>query len=318
MVDRPNARSSHSSPVIRGGGVAIIVTVFGLMEYSVDGAGLIIIRISMALILLLAAISFADDLRSVGARIRFGCHSFSTIVILCLLGVPRLPWDEPLATMLSVGAYILGFFWIVGYTNAFNFMDGINGIASIQAGITGVGGAILGVAAGLSPQHPAVVISFAVGGAAIGFLPHNFPRARMFMGDVGSAPLGFLLAIVTWWMACSAGWWLLIPLGALHANFVLDTGITLIRRVVRGERWHEAHREHFYQRLVRTGWSHTCVTMIEAVLQLAVLCVLITFLGNSVIAQICASLVVGFVWITFFWIAEKRFLLWERSATSSV
>ena len=91
------------------------------------------------------------------------------------------------------------------------------------------------------------------------------------MGDVGSAPLGFLLAFLALWAAKEHGWWLLIPLALLHANFVLDTGITFVRRVLRGEKWYDAHREHFYQRLIRSGKSHAFVTGCEMGLQLLVL-----------------------------------------------
>jgi len=201
-------------------------------------------------------------------------------------------------------AWIIGFFWIAGYTNAFNFMDGINGIASLQATITGCGMALLvGTSTGNFASTP-VLLSLLIGGAALGFLPHNFPKARMFMGDVSSAPLGFLLAVVALWLAQTAGWWLMIPLGLLHANFVLDTAITLFRRILRGERWYDAHREHFYQRLIRSGRSHTFVTLWEAGLQLVTLGLVLLYPQASVGMRVGITVSVLFIWLVFFFCCE--------------
>jgi UDP-N-acetylmuramyl pentapeptide phosphotransferase/UDP-N-acetylglucosamine-1-phosphate transferase len=154
---------------------------------------------------------------------------------------------------------------------------------------------------------PPVLLSLVIAGACAGFLPHNFPRARMFMGDVGSAPLGFLLAALVVWIARDYGWWLLIPLGLLHANFVLDTGLTLARRVLRGERWYEAHREHFYQRLIRAGKSHPFVTGLEMALQGVVLGLMVLYLHASVPARVGLIAVVILVWLAFFAYCERLF-----------
>ena len=178
-------------------------------------------------------------------------------------------------------------------------MDGINGLAASQAGITGLGMGLIAGTATAQWSAPAVLASFVVGGAAVGFLPHNFPRARMFMGDVGSAPLGFILAILVIMVARDCGWWLLVPLCMLHFNFVLDTGVTLTKRILRRERWFEAHREHYYQRLVHSGKSHTFVTLVEACLQ--IICVLVLLLYKYAGSSCRLSLigVIIFVWCAF-------------------
>jgi UDP-N-acetylmuramyl pentapeptide phosphotransferase/UDP-N-acetylglucosamine-1-phosphate transferase len=236
-------------------------------------------------------------------------------------------------TIPAVISFTVLFLWIAGYTNAFNFMDGINGIAAGQAVVTGVGMALLssvassqgsvvsgqtsevstslsgslwssGQTAGVSPP---VLLSVIVAGAAAGFLPHNFPRARMFMGDVGSAPLGFILAVLVIWLARDHGGWLLIPLALLHANFVLDTAITLGRRVLRGERWYEAHKEHFYQRLVRAGKSHTFVTLFEMGLQVVVLGLMLLYVVSTVPVRIALALMVLLIWAGFFVYCEREF-----------
>jgi UDP-N-acetylmuramyl pentapeptide phosphotransferase/UDP-N-acetylglucosamine-1-phosphate transferase len=216
-------------------------------------------RMVMVLIpfaVLIAGISFIDDLKSLPALVRFGCHAAAGMAVLFGLGWTTMAFEmgpEFRVELPWIIGMSLGFLWVAGYTNAFNFMDGINGIAGGQAVVTGIGsGVLVGIATGEWLSLP-VLFAFLVSGAAAGFLPHNFPRARMFMGDVSSAPLGFLLAALTLWLAQAHGWWLLIPLALLHANFVLDTGITLFRRIWRGEKWHAPHREHFYQRLIRAG-----------------------------------------------------------------
>jgi UDP-N-acetylmuramyl pentapeptide phosphotransferase/UDP-N-acetylglucosamine-1-phosphate transferase len=163
------------------------------------------------------------------------------------------------------------------------------------------------IAAGVPVAHPALVLTAIIAGAAAGFLPHNFPKARMFMGDVGAVFLGFGLAAIAVWIAADRGWWLLVPLGCLHANFILDTTITVIRRILRGEVFHQAHREHFYQRLVRAGWSHTRVTLTEAVLQVAVATVLTLGVAQGPWAMLWMVPVVGGIWLGFFGLCERTF-----------
>jgi UDP-N-acetylmuramyl pentapeptide phosphotransferase/UDP-N-acetylglucosamine-1-phosphate transferase len=309
VIDKPNARSSHAVPTVRGGGVAIILTLLGAvvgLAWTASQRGLPLAP-SLALgaaVLALAVVSFCDDLRSVGARIRFGCHAGAAIAVLVFVGLPQIGAGEAGSLALA----LVGFLWIAGYTNAFNFMDGINGLAAGQAAVTGAATAALALAAGVPVHHPLVWLALVVAGAAAGFLPHNFPRARMFMGDVSSAPLGFLLAALGWWLACEAGWWILLPVGLLHANFVLDTGVTLARRVARGERWYEAHREHFYQRLIRSGHSHAYVTGWQLGFQLVI--------AVAVVAAVRAgggwwllpvTLVVALVWAVLFLQAERCF-----------
>ncbi len=314
VIDKPNARSSHAVPTVRGGGVTIILTLLGAIaglawtacEWGLPLAPIAALGVA---VLVLAVVSFCDDLRSVGARIRFGCHAAAAISVLAVIGVPAIG----LGAAGSLGLALVGFLWIAGYTNAFNFMDGINGLAAGQAAVTAVGTAALALAAGVPVHHPLVWLALVVAGAAAGFLPHNFPRARMFMGDVSSAPLGFLLAALGWWLACEAGWWLLLPVGLLHANFVLDTGVTLARRIARGERWYEPHREHFYQRLIRSGHSHAYVTGWELGFQIVIATAVVTAVhvgGGWWLLPV--TMVVALVWAVVFLHAERRF----RSATA--
>lgn len=308
IIDRPNARSSHTEPVARGGGLGILLALVVAVALGVSVDGRVMAWLGSGLGV--AVISFVDDLKPQPAWLRFGCHLAGAALILWALGWPLLRvsfssdtgWLMPLG--LGAGTAL---FFLVGHTNAFNFMDGINGIAGGQATITGVGMALLtGLAAGDWSSTP-VLLSFALAGATAGFLPHNFPRARMFMGDVSSAPLGLLLAALVVWLAAAHGAWLLLPLGLLHANFLLDTAITLTRRVARGERWFEAHREHFYQRLIRSGKSHALVTGVEMGLQLVALGLLVAYVrGEPELRPWLAGAVVA-LWLGFFGCAEVVF-----------
>ncbi len=310
IMDRPGERSSHHEPTLRGGGIGIMAVVFAggiWLDWTSGGvrwAGV------MTAGLFLAIVSFWDDIRSVGVGWRFACHAIAACAALASLGWPLwvLAPSDDLSLVLPFGVSIVaGFLWVAGYTNAFNFMDGVNGLAGLQATITGLGTGLLG---GLASGHwDAACIQFAwiVGGAAAGFLPHNFPRARMFMGDVGSAPLGFLLAVLALWTARDCGAWLLIPLLLLHLNFVSDTGITLVRRVGRGEVWFRPHREHFYQRLLRSGRSHTSVTLWEVTLQLVVLVLLVLYVYvGPLLRGVIIAAAFG-LWSAFFLGCERAF-----------
>ena len=297
ILDRPNQRSSHSRPTVRGGGIAIIGAIVGstLLTGPAFECGVLLM-----IALLIGLVSFIDDLRGVPAVVRFGCHAVGGIGSAWIF---RL--EEPVSILAILG--VLSFLWVAGYTNAFNFMDGINGIATSQAITTGLGTALVTLACGGSVSSPLFQLAIVVAGASLGFLPHNFPSARMFMGDVSSAPLGFLLSSLGLWVLRDHGFVAFGAVVLLHLNFVLDTGITLVRRVVRGERWYDAHREHFYQRLVRSGKSHAFVTGWELGLQCLVLGLALFYLKVGLIGK--GMVVVGVVgiWTAFFCFAERTF-----------
>jgi UDP-N-acetylmuramyl pentapeptide phosphotransferase/UDP-N-acetylglucosamine-1-phosphate transferase len=258
----------------------------------------------------LAFISFIDDLKPLGPAKRFSFHFTVAALALFTLKMSglRLALGPDTGLILpNAASWVIAILFIAGYTNAFNFMDGINGIAAGQAVITGIGMALLVASKTGDFSSTPVIVSFLVAGASLGFLPHNFPGARMFMGDVGSAPLGFLLSTLCLWLSISAGWWLLIPMALLHANFILDTGITLLRRILRGERWYDAHREHFYQRLIRSGKSHLFVTCLEMALQCFSLVLMLVYVSASPLARIGLIFTVLAVWLLFFAYCEAVF-----------
>jgi len=257
-IDVPNDRSSHEVPTPRGGGIAILT---GLV------AGLLAVRpaIDDPLVILLAgtaaiaAVGLIDDLRSLSASVRLGIQIVVAIAVAAG-GTLLIDLLSPLGTLrvpLFALAVVLTAFWAAGVTNAYNFMDGINGIASMEAIVAGGALAILlsrdGDVAG-------AVVAMATAGAAAGFLPWNYPKARIFMGDVGSGALGFLLAMLAVRLSFLGGSLLEGALPLLP--FLFDTSLTLARRIAKRERWWTAHRTHLYQRLTQMGWSHAAVTAV--------------------------------------------------------
>jgi UDP-N-acetylmuramyl pentapeptide phosphotransferase/UDP-N-acetylglucosamine-1-phosphate transferase len=249
VVDVPTDRSSHTRPTLRGGGLGPAVVALGFVAF-VPGLEANI-RVSMLIAGgLFALLGLADDLRDVSPLARF-------LGQLAAAGV-AVPWllvglDGPLL-LVAVGA-VLAVLWVVSYVNAFNFMDGINGISAAQA--IAAGGAF-GIA-GTWTGSPAVgALGAIVAGVALAFLPFNFPRARLFLGDVGSYFFGAVLALLVL-VALRAGFTLEAALAPV-AVYLADTGTTLARRFWQGEPWHQPHRDHVYQRLVKLGRSHTQVS----------------------------------------------------------
>lgn len=306
IVDRPNERSSHVRPTARGGGIAIFLALtlvwplLGFEEWSHHAIWLL----AGALVV----VSFVDDIKSLSPLLRFGCQTLVAASALLLFDWPGWVSVHMTSAGLVALASVAAFFWVVGYTNVFNFMDGINGLAGSQAVVAAGGGAILAGLASGDWSHPAIQLSLVLSGAASGFLPHNAGRARLFLGDVGSVPLGFLIAILGLWLVRDLGWQLLPVLVLLNANFICDAGITLLRRLRKGERWWRPHREHFYQRLVRSGFSHQRVTAFETGLQGMIFGLLLLFIKYETIAPVYVIVLVISVWLAFFWWVERIYL----------
>ncbi len=196
---------------------------------------------------LLCLAGLLDDLRGLDVWVRLSLQALCAVWVVGMLS----PWPHPGAATLLLAAL-----WITGFTNAFNFMDGIDGFAASQAAFVGLAGALLLEHSGGNPEH--VLLLALTGACAAGFLVWNWPPARLFMGDAGSLPLGFLLAalalLATGEGALSAWCWLI-----LWAPFLCDTGITLLARAAARKPLFRAHREHAYQRLAAHG--HRPVTM---------------------------------------------------------
>jgi UDP-N-acetylmuramyl pentapeptide phosphotransferase/UDP-N-acetylglucosamine-1-phosphate transferase len=264
LLDVPNERSSHTRPTPRGGGAGIcVVVLLGLPLWTLARS-----NFSMSLLwfilpaAMVALVGWLDDAMSLRARTRFVAQ---VVAASCVLwghgGVEALTLPGAPPWQLGGFGWALALLWVTGLTNAFNFMDGIDGIAGIQAMIAG----LAWTSAGVWFNQPLVAAFGALtAGASLGFLGHNWPPARVFMGDVGSTFLGFTLAAAPLLIEPSERpAWLGFSV-LVVAPFALDATITLVRRLWRGAPVWQAHREHFYQRLVRSGRSHRQVTLLYA------------------------------------------------------
>jgi UDP-N-acetylmuramyl pentapeptide phosphotransferase/UDP-N-acetylglucosamine-1-phosphate transferase len=252
ILDIPNERSSHTVPTPRGGGWGILAAVVPALAL-LPGAGA---APGWALALgagALAAVSWADDRRGLGPGVRLAAQAAAASGVLALMPADALALQGLLPVWADRLGVLLAWLWFI---NLYNFMDGIDGIAGAEAAAVGAGVAV--VAAATAGAAWAGAPALAVAGAAAGFLVWNWHPAKVFMGDVGSVPLGFVLG------------WLLLELavaGAVAAAlllpmfFVADATITLFRRAARGERFWQAHREHAYQRAVRRGLRHDQVVV---------------------------------------------------------
>jgi UDP-N-acetylmuramyl pentapeptide phosphotransferase/UDP-N-acetylglucosamine-1-phosphate transferase len=243
----PNERSLHQVPTPRGGGIAVICPV--LLAWALCARwGWVPPGVSTVIFgaVLLALVSWIDDLHDLSPLPRLLAQGAAVV-----LGLFALPARGGLST--AAGFAATGLLW-VWWINLFNFMDGIDGIAGSEAVAIGVG-LLLFATAGTGVDPALAMLAAAVIGAALGFLVWNWPPARIFLGDF-SAPLGYLLGFLLLDLAIRGHWKIAV---ILPLYFLADATITLARRLVRGERIWQAHREHFYQKAVRRGLGHADV-----------------------------------------------------------
>ena len=262
IVDVPSKRSSHTQPTLRGGGLAIvIVTLGGWFLYTRLNPELpwFSVLAYLAGAVLVGGVSWLDDLHSLPNRVRFAAHTIGAILIILGFGYWQtfsIPFFGPL--YLGWFGFLITFLWIVGLTNAYNFMDGIDGIAGGQAVVAGLGWGVLG---GLNGQPLTSVLGLLLATSSLGFLGHNWPPARILMGDVGSAFLGYTFAVLPTIAGVEDSHLILAGL-LLVWPFVFDTAFTFLKRLFKGENVFAAHRSHLYQRLVIVGYSHRFVTLL--------------------------------------------------------
>ena len=268
ILDHPNARSSHASPVPRGGGLAVIAILVCAWAYVAPMAMQLEIWVVLLAAVLLATVSWIDDLRSLSPITRLLAQAAGVLAALIWLGDSGLVFQGLLPQPLDLAATALAWLWFV---NLFNFMDGIDAISAVEAISIGGGVALIASLAPASGLDPALGLTLAA--AAIGFLVWNWPPAKIFLGDVGSVPLGFLLGWLLLKLAASGYW---APALILPLYYLADATITLVLRAARREPVWQAHRQHYYQRAVQRGRSHGRVSaaIAAANLLLAALAVL--------------------------------------------
>jgi UDP-N-acetylmuramyl pentapeptide phosphotransferase/UDP-N-acetylglucosamine-1-phosphate transferase len=286
-LDEPNARSLHERPVPRTGGIAVLLGVAVSL-----GFGALPLWLPMALALVLAVVSFVDDVRGMPTAARLVIHLAAAAALAWYVLSPMHP--------LELALLVFAVAWI---TNLYNFMDGSDGLA---AGMAIIGFGAYALAAWIAGHDSLLVLTVSITAASAAFLPHNFHPARIFLGDVGSIPLGFLaaaLGIVGW---RDDIWPLWFPLLAF-APFIGDASLTLLKRLMRRDRIWQAHREHYYQRLVRMGLGHRRTALIAYALM--TLCAVAALFGRAeapavqwtVFAGTSALLAVVAAWVDFKW-----------------
>ncbi|CAN5826674.1 glycosyltransferase family 4 protein [soil metagenome] len=287
LLDVPNHRSSHVVATPRTGGAAFVPAVLigvailhatGMIETNV----LIVVGAALAV----GVVGFIDDLHSLPAAGRFLFQLIVALLLVQTLGSPAFPFalHGPIAAGLTV-------IWIAALTNAYNFMDGIDGIAGAHAVVAGIGWALIGV---LIDSQQVTALGLVAAAAASGFLVYNWQPARVFMGDAGSAFLGFLFGAIPLLITAERAEQPMVSAWLLAWPFLFDTALTLIRRAHRRENVLLAHRSHLYQRLTATGLTHWRVSLLYSALSaIGGTAAIALAAGRSVVATIFAIAVVA-------------------------
>jgi len=264
VLDRPNARSSHAVPTPRGGGIAVLAALVpGLALLAVLSGEAARLWPALLGLVLLAGVSFADDLSSLSARLRLLAQAIA--VGLGMVALPEASLTQGLVP-LALERLVLAVGWL-WFINLFNFMDGIDGITAVETIAVGLGAGLSALLLGAPGLLAALGLVTAAGAA--GFLPQNWHPARIFLGDVGSVPLGYLLGFILLWLALAGA-----PAAALALPlyYLADATLTLLKRLGRGERVWQAHREHWYQRAA-AATRHDRVSLAVAAANAAVVAV---------------------------------------------
>lgn len=309
MLDVPNFRSLHSKPTPRSGGLAVLAGILGgVVTYPSELVSVPYATITAALGALIT-VSILDDIRGVPPFLRLAIHFMSAVIAL----VNGLHFDIFFASggwISDMVTWLGAVFFLVWMTNLYNFMDGIDGFAG---GMAVIGFGTFGVLGWIADSSLFTTLSFIVTAAAGGFLLFNFPPAQIFMGDTGSSVLGFLAAIFILW-ADQQG---LFPfwIGLLvFSPFIVDASVTLLRRLIAGERIWEAHKTHYYQRLVQLGWGHRKTTLVEyAVMLLAAVGSIVAVQSSSPIQWLLIT-----VFVVLYFAAAAIIAVTERRAANRV
>jgi UDP-GlcNAc:undecaprenyl-phosphate/decaprenyl-phosphate GlcNAc-1-phosphate transferase len=275
-LDHPNARSLHTSPIPRTGGLAIISAALlagGLV--APQPASLLACAAGLALV------SFLDDSRGLAVTWRLTAH-LAIATVFVWMNISGSP-------LYLLGLFVLALVWM---TNLYNFMDGSDGLAG---GMTVIGFGSYAVAGWLSGDSALAWLTASIAASALAFLYFNFHPARIFLGDAGSIPLGFLAAAIGLLGWKWRGWPAWFPF-LVFSPFIVDASVTLVRRFLRGEKVWQAHRSHYYQRLVQIGWGHRKTALAEYVLMLAAGVCAVWGIGRALTEQI---ILLG-VWVVIY------------------
>lgn len=265
-VAQPNARSLHYQPIPLNGGLAILTAYLLSSAFicSMFAFFFPIIWIGISC-LVIAFISFIDDCYTISALPRLIVHFLATFLFLWqtdlwITHLPFLSWSIP-----YVVTIVISLLFVVWMVNLYNFMDGMDGFAG---GMAVIGFGTFAILGGLAQQWLFMYFNLLLVAACGGFLLFNFPPARIFMGDVGSSSLGFLVAALSLWGEQLHVFPLWVAL-LIFSPFIIDATVTLLKRLIRGEKVWLAHKSHYYQYLVQLGWGHKRTVLWEYSLMLA-------------------------------------------------
>ncbi|WP_386065698.1 glycosyl transferase family 4 [Tahibacter sp. UC22_41] len=319
LLDQPGRRRSHVLPTPRGGGIGIVVAATVVLALALRPAQPLPAVLLMPGLLLVAGIGWWDDHRPLRALTRLAVHLAAGVLLAAALwfwtaggdatggwAIPRN--DLPVWAGLALAAVIVfGAAWSI---NLHNFMDGINGLLTAQSAFVF---AMIALVGALGLPHGLGSVPAALAAACLAFLPFNFPFARIFLGDVGSGALGFLIAALLACAVVAEPHWLAVGL-LLVSGFAVDATATLLQRIWRGRRWYSAHREHLYQWLVRSGCSHARVVgyyMAWNLLLVAPLAVLVALKRDAGL-DVAAVLVAYAAGVALWWRARQSVLAGAR------
>jgi UDP-N-acetylmuramyl pentapeptide phosphotransferase/UDP-N-acetylglucosamine-1-phosphate transferase len=297
---RPNARSSHTMPTPQGGGIAVVgsALVVGLAVAVAAGQDLTRLATVAAAAAALAVVGAVDDIRPLPAAPRFLLQILAVAAVVIATGVRVLPDAVPLP--LEQAALILGGVWFV---NLVNFMDGLDWITVAEMVPVTASVAVLGPVAGV--PAPVSLAAVALCGALLGFAPFNRPVAKLFLGDVGSLPIGLLAGWMLLELAAAGG---IAAAILLPLYYLMDATITLLKRLARGERVWEAHRSHFYQQATSNGFSALVVSahVFALNLVLAALAAATLVWPSPLVSVVAIALGIGLVGVMLRHFAQPR------------
>ncbi len=295
VLDHPNQRSLHTHPRPRTGGLAMMTGVLAAWAAAQTSWGWAM----MSMLFFLSAVSFLDDVRGLSVIWRFLAHFVAAGMFVAVYVLPELGF-------VGIALAVLAIVWM---TNLYNFMDGSDGLAG---GMALFGFGFYGVAALLQGDMAFAGLCWSVAAASIAFLLFNFHPARIFMGDAGSIPLGFLaaaLGLLGWRVG---HWPLWFPM-LVFSPFILDASVTLAKRLLRREKVWQAHCEHYYQRLIQMGWGHRRTALAEYVL-MALAGVSGTWaIGQDGRIQLSVCIGWGLAYLLAMWLVDSK---WSRRQKS--
>lgn len=296
VLDRPNARSSHDTPVPRGGGLAVMLAALpvALAGGIVVGAPAVPLAALLLGTAILAVIGMIDDVKTLAVGPRFLVQIACSLAVVLILFMEMTPPFGRVWIIFMVSAALIGLLWFV---NLYNFMDGIDGITAVETVSICFGLVVVDLLSRDVGSAWIWSLAAPIAAATIGFAIWNWAPAKIFMGDAGSVALGLLVGGLLLALALRGQ---ILPALILPAYYLADASLTMARRLLQGHKPWEAHRDHFYQRAVRRGSGHASVSLRIAGLNLVlIVCALASLKGYPVWGTAVAAVCVAAVLVSF-------------------